>query len=93
MIDATTLQVMAVIFFATLIRSSFGFGEALIAVPLLSLRLPVAVDCALGRGRFGGDRRDHRGPRLAEDRDAYAAGLVLSAMFGIPLGLLLITRG
>jgi uncharacterized membrane protein YfcA len=36
-IDATTLHVIAVIFFATLIRSAFGFGEALIAVPLLSL--------------------------------------------------------
>jgi uncharacterized protein len=46
-IDATTVHVIAVIFFATLIRSSFGFGEALIAVPLLSLRLPVAVAAPL----------------------------------------------
>lgn len=34
---------MAVIFLATFIRSAFGFGEALIAVPLLALIMPVKV--------------------------------------------------
>jgi uncharacterized membrane protein YfcA len=33
----------AVLFVATLIRSAFGFGEALVAVPLLALLLPVQV--------------------------------------------------
>ena len=32
----TTVYVLAVIFIATLIRSTFGFGEALVAVPLLN---------------------------------------------------------
>src|SRR6185503_17343226 len=41
--DATTLHVVAVLLLATLIRSSFGFGEALVAVPLLALRIPVSV--------------------------------------------------
>jgi len=41
--DATTLHVVAVVLLATLIRSSFGFGEALVAVPLLALRIPVSV--------------------------------------------------
>jgi len=41
--DATTLGVLLVVFAATLIRSAFGFGEALIAVPLLALFLPVTV--------------------------------------------------
>jgi uncharacterized membrane protein YfcA len=36
---------MIVIFLATFIRSAFGFGEALLAVPLLALR--VAVDIAV----------------------------------------------
>ena len=31
------------LFFATLVRSTFGFGEALVAVPLLALVLPVQV--------------------------------------------------
>lgn len=34
---------MAVIFLATLIRSAFGFGEALVAVPLLALVMPIGV--------------------------------------------------
>lgn len=41
--DTITLQILVVVFFATLIRSTFGFGEGLIAVPLLALRIPVAV--------------------------------------------------
>lgn len=35
--------VMAVIFVATFIRSAFGFGEALVAVPLLALVMPIDV--------------------------------------------------
>ncbi len=35
--DQTTLHVLAVIGLATVIRSAFGFGEALVAVPLLAL--------------------------------------------------------
>src|SRR5438128_4718875 len=42
-VDETTLLVLAVIFLATLIRSAFGFGEALVAVPLLALMMPVEV--------------------------------------------------
>jgi len=40
-LDWTILQVIVVLFVATLVRSSFGFGEALIAVPLLALIMPV----------------------------------------------------
>jgi uncharacterized protein len=43
LIDTTTLQVLLVIFLATLIRSTFGFGEGLIAVPLLALIIPIGV--------------------------------------------------
>lgn len=42
-IDGTTLIVLGVIFLATLIRSAFGFGEALVSVPLLALLIPVKV--------------------------------------------------
>src|SRR5665213_3286133 len=41
--DATTLHLLLVVFLATLIRSTFGFGEALIAVPLLALRIPIEI--------------------------------------------------
>jgi len=42
-VDSTTVLVLLVVFFATLIRSTFGFGEALIAVPLLALIVPIEV--------------------------------------------------
>lgn len=45
--DWVTLHVLAVVFLATLIRSTLGFGEALVAVPLLALRLPVQVAAPL----------------------------------------------
>lgn len=38
--NGTILYVVRVVFLATLIRSALGFGEALIAVPLLALFLP-----------------------------------------------------
>jgi uncharacterized membrane protein YfcA len=41
--DGTTEHVLLVVFFATLIRSTFGFGEALIAVPLLALTIPIEI--------------------------------------------------
>lgn len=42
-IDWILLHVILVLFVATLVRSAFGFGEALIAVPLLALAIPVEV--------------------------------------------------
>lgn len=38
-----TLLILLIVFIATLIRSTFGFGEGLIAVPLLALIIPVRV--------------------------------------------------
>jgi uncharacterized membrane protein YfcA len=46
-LDWAALAVAAVIFLATLIRSSFGFGEALVAVPLLALLVPVELAAPL----------------------------------------------
>jgi uncharacterized membrane protein YfcA len=45
--DHTTGAILLVIFAATLVRSTFGFGEALIAVPLLALILPLRVAAPL----------------------------------------------
>ena len=41
--DSITLHVLLVVFLATVIRSTFGFGEALIAVPLLALAIPIEI--------------------------------------------------
>ena len=43
MLDVITLKVLMVVFVATLIRSTFGFGEGLIAVPLLALIIPIGI--------------------------------------------------
>jgi hypothetical protein len=39
-VDATLLYVLSIVCIATLIRSAFGFGEVLVAVPLLAFRIP-----------------------------------------------------
>ena len=45
--DNVSLHILIVVFVATLIRSTLGFGEALIAVPLLALRLPIEAAAPL----------------------------------------------
>jgi uncharacterized protein len=89
-VDWASLAVVTVIFVATLIRSAFGFGEALIAVPLLALLIPVEVAAPLAVlfsitvaavVVLQDWHRIHLGS---------AWRLVLSTLFGIPLGLLVL---
>jgi uncharacterized membrane protein YfcA len=92
-LDITTVFVLIVIFVATLIRSVFGFGEALIAVPLLALRLPVNVAAPLAvlvsiTVAAVIILQDWRKIHLRS-----TGWLVLPTLFGIPLGLLLLTSG
>jgi hypothetical protein len=42
-VDAVVVHVVTVVLVATLLRSALGFGEALVAVPLLALRIPIPV--------------------------------------------------
>jgi uncharacterized membrane protein YfcA len=93
MADWPTIHVMAVLFLATFVRSAFGFGEALIAVPLLALIMPVdvaapvAVLISITVAAIV----------LAQDwrhvQVRSAGWLVLSTLAGTPLGLLLLTKG
>jgi uncharacterized membrane protein YfcA len=87
MTDWTIVQVVAVMFLATLIRSAFGFGEALIAVPLLALFMPVTMSAPLAvlmSITVAGVIvvQDWRHIHL---RSAWR--LVLPTLLGIPLGL------
>jgi uncharacterized membrane protein YfcA len=89
-IDWTAAFIIFVLFIATLIRSVFGFGEALLAVPLLALVMPVEVAAPLAvlvsiTIAFLILVQDWR---LVHVRDA--GWLVLSTLFGIPLGLVLL---
>jgi hypothetical protein len=91
--EAITLHVLFVVFLATLIRSAFGFGEALIAVPLLALRLPIGTAAPLAVLVS----ITVAGVVVAQDwREIHlrsAGWLIFSTLFGIPLGLLLLTSG
>jgi uncharacterized membrane protein YfcA len=87
-----TLYILLVIFIATFIRSAFGFGEALVAVPLLAMRMPlklaaplaVMVSITIAALIVVQDwRKVH----------LHSAGwLLVATLFGIPLGLLLLTN-
>src|SRR5436305_13980771 len=89
--DAATLLVVGIVFLATLVRSAFGFGEALVAVPLLAFVIPVPVAVPLATLLSVAVA----GLILARDwRHVHGRGagrLVLAALPGIPLGLLLLT--
>lgn len=84
--------VLIIVFIATVIRSAFGFGEALVAVPLLALLIPIQVAAPLAVLMSITIAavvvvQDWRHIHLRS-----AGWLVLSTVFGIPLGLLLLTR-
>lgn len=90
--DETTVTVIAVLLLATLIRSAFGFGEALVAVPLLALLIPVEVAAPIAALTS----ITVAGVVLIQDWSEVHLGsawrLVVATLFGIPLGLLLLVR-
>jgi uncharacterized membrane protein YfcA len=91
-IDVTLLYVLCVIFIATVIRSAFGFGEALVAVPLLAFWIPLPVAAPLAvlvSITIAGIVvvQDWKKIHLRS-----ASWLVLSSLLGIPLGLLLLAN-
>jgi uncharacterized membrane protein YfcA len=91
MTDGILLPVIAILFGATLVRASLGFGEALISVPLLALLMPVdqaapiavLVSITIALIILVRDWRD------VHFRSAWR--LIVSTLFGTPLGLLLLT--
>lgn len=83
---------LGVVFVATFIRSALGFGEALVAVPLLVMRIPletaaplaVMVSITIAAVVVVQDWR--------EIHVRSAGWLLVPTLFGIPLGLLLLTN-
>lgn len=87
------LHILVVLFLATVIRSAFGFGEALFAVPLLALRIPLTVAAPLAvlisiTIALVVVVQDWQHVHLPS-----VAGLLGSTVLGIPLGLLLLKAG
>jgi uncharacterized protein len=89
----TLVYILLVVFVATLIRSTFGFGEALIAVPLLAFFIPITIAAPLASLlsiTIGAIvvMQDWRKIHLLS-----AGWLIVTTLFGIPIGLLLLTSG
>lgn len=87
-----TAAVVGILFVATFVRSTLGFGEALVAVPLLALIIPVKVAApvaALVSITVAAVvvAQDWRHIHLKS-----AGWLIASTVAGIPLGVLLLTR-
>ncbi len=90
--DTLALLVVAVFFGATLVRSAFGFGEALVAVPILAFVLPVEVAAPVATlvsitVAAVVVVQDWRHIHFRS-----AAWLVGATLVGIPFGLLLLRR-
>src|SRR5215469_9811101 len=89
-VGSPALEVSAVLFLASAIRSALGFGEALVAVPLLALVIPVQVAAPVAvlasiTIALIAVLQDWRHIHLRS-----AVWLVLSTVAGIPLGLWLL---
>jgi uncharacterized membrane protein YfcA len=81
------VEVIAVLFLATVVRSAFGFGEALIAVPLLALAIPVEIAAPVAvlvsiTVALIVVAQDWRSIHIRS-----ALWLVVPTLFGIPIGL------
>lgn len=87
------VYLLAVLFLATTVRSTFGFGESLIAVPLLALQFPLetAVPLAVLVSVFVALLV------VVQDKKHIhfnsAGWLIAAALPGIPAGLLLLVYG
>jgi len=86
------LQIVLIIFAATIFRSAFGFGESLIAVPLLALFIPLSVAVPLSVLISV----TIAGFVVVQDRKKIhfksAGGLIIYSLIGIPMGLWLLVH-
>jgi uncharacterized protein len=89
--STTFVHVLLVVFVATLIRSSLGFGEALVAVPLLALniRLEIAAPLAVLTSITIASVVVAQDWRKIQVRSI--GWLMAATVCGIPIGLLLLT--
>ncbi|HET9950075.1 MAG TPA: sulfite exporter TauE/SafE family protein [Longimicrobiales bacterium] len=90
--DWLTVAIGGVMLLATVVRSALGFGEALVAVPLLALLIPVDVAAPVAVLAS----ITVAAAVLARDRSrvqlSSVGRLLVSSLAGIPFGLLLLTR-
>lgn len=87
------IYILIISFIATLVRSTFGFGESLVAVPLFSIFIPLSVAVPLSvlisvLVALVVVIQDHRQIHLNS-----AKWLIFFAILGIPIGLLILIYG
>lgn len=88
-----SIYIFVISFLATLVRSTFGFGESLIAVPLFLLFIPIEIAVPLSvlisiLVALVVVIQDHSQIHLKS-----AKWLILFAIIGIPIGLLILIYG
>ncbi|PKO13310.1 MAG: sulfite exporter TauE/SafE family protein [Chloroflexi bacterium HGW-Chloroflexi-10] len=91
-LSSTTIWIALILFFATLVRSVFGFGGGLIAMPLLTLVIGVqtASPIAAALNTFNAFLILLFNWRKVDLSSAWR--LVVASILGIPLGILLLTK-
>lgn len=89
-LNSIIVSILSVIFIATLFRSAFGFGESLVAVPLLAVWVPLNVAVPLSVLVSV----TIAGVVVIQDWKKIhfrsAGGLILYTLIGIPIGLMLL---
>lgn len=91
--DSTIIYILIISFVATLVRSTFGFGESLVAVPLFIFFIPLEQAVPLSvlisiLVALVVVVQDHRQIHLNS-----AKWLIIFAMLGIPIGVLILIYG
>lgn len=91
--DFIYFNIFLISFFATLVRSTFGFGESLVAVPLFILFIPIEIAVPLSvlmsiLVALVVIIQDHQHVHFES-----AKWLIIFAILGIPIGLLILLYG
>lgn len=86
----TLIEISSILFIAAVFRTAFGFGEALIAVPLLSLFLPIKLSAPLAVLAsiviaLIAVVRDLKHIHFSE-----AKKLIIATVFGLPFGVIIL---
>ena len=84
------LETIAIFFCATLLRAIFGFGDALVAMPLLTLTLGIKTATPLFALIATSSSLSILASTWKQIDFTAARQLFISSLFGIPLGLLLV---
>jgi uncharacterized membrane protein YfcA len=90
---STSLFVILIVLLATGVRSTFGFGESLLAVPLLAFCMPVQTAAPLAVLLSITVATVILVQDWKKIHFRSAASWLVATCFGIPLGLLLLTSG